>query len=103
MKFFIPGVPPKEQEAAYAAMKGRVSGSPGWEATDRRIYSVDYTHNGVPGRAEVGKHDPLSEELVLAIFESRTYLVCTPTRGGNGGEPRLVGRPEVQSVAEFEP
>jgi hypothetical protein len=39
-----------------------------------------------------------SSEPILAIFESNTYLVVTPNRGGLRGAPYLFGHDQVISV-----
>ncbi len=41
-------------------------------------------------------------EKVVAIFESFTYLVCTPNRGVLRGTPYLYGKEEVYKVEEMD-
>jgi len=56
---------------------------------------------------EVGKkcqhleQDAPSQEIV-AIFESTTFLVCTPNHGVGGGMPHFFSRQDVQRVFEAE-
>jgi hypothetical protein len=37
-------------------------------------------------------------EMVVAIFEAPSYLICTPTRGAGEGLPYFFTREEVQHV-----
>jgi len=55
----------------------------------------------VEALAQVGEHD-IDGEIILAIFESETYVVCTSSRGGFRGDPILVGKREVSSVEYFD-
>jgi len=41
-------------------------------------------------------------EKVMAIFESNTFLVCTPNRGVLRGMPYLYGKEEVYKVEEMD-
>jgi len=41
-------------------------------------------------------------EKVMAIFESNTFLVCTPNRGVLRGIPYLYGKEEVYKVEEMD-
>jgi hypothetical protein len=52
--------------------------------------------------AEVGKPETPNGELVLAILESNTYLVCTFNRGVKRGMPFLVGKDEAWEVKYFD-
>jgi len=52
---------------------------------------------------EVGKYYSNLEygspsELVVAIFESTVFYVCTPTRGAGQGLPYLFAREDVKQV-----
>jgi len=82
VKFFVPSAKDKEQEQRfYDAMKKFVKDQLGWDITDRKIFSVRYTHDGKNYYAEVGKVEQVEGETVMAILESVTYLICTPNRG----------------------
>ena len=41
-------------------------------------------------------------EKVMAIFESNTFLVCTPNKGVLRGMPYLYGKEEVYKVEEMD-
>jgi hypothetical protein len=66
------------------------------------IFSIAYRHNGKEYYNEVGKVDKESGEVVIAILDSVTYLVCTPNRGVLRGAPIMVGKEEVHNVISFE-
>jgi len=67
-----------------------------------KIFRIEYIHDGKEYSAEVGKQDPRTGELVIALLESATYLVCMPNRGIMRGEPMLVGKDEIRNVEAFE-
>lgn len=98
-KFFLPHAEDaKQAESVYANLKSA------HHATDRRILSLAYEHEGRQYYAEVGKPEPREGELVIAIFECdepMPYLICTHHRGVAGGVPYLVGKREALSVVEF--
>jgi hypothetical protein len=43
-----------------------------------------------------------SPQQVLAIFESTTFIVCTPGHGVGGGSPYFFSREDVRRVVEME-
>jgi hypothetical protein len=101
MKFFIPQVDDKnEAEKFYNDMKTFAKDNLQWEITERRIFKIKYEHGSKRHNAEVGDYDTMTGEIVLAIFESQSYLICTPNRGGLKGTPILAGSPF--SVTDFE-
>lgn len=102
--FFVPFAETADTaEEGYASVKAfmlRVAFRP----TERRIYRVDYRHNGRDYVSIVGEREPEGEP-VIAIFEafnpSPVYMICTPNRGVVTGGPILAGN--VQSVTDFSP
>ena len=103
MKLFIPFAEDEEQAArVYDAIRKFAEESTGWQITDRKILSLSYVHDGKEYHAEVGKPEQVTGEVVIAILESNTYLVCTPNRGVVRGIPILVGKHEVRSRVDFE-
>jgi hypothetical protein len=102
MKFFVPKIDDKtERDRMYEAIRRFASESLGWEFRSRRVFSLRYRHKRVEALAQVGELD-IDGETILAIFESVTYVVCTPNRGAFRGDPILVGKDEVSSVEYFE-
>jgi len=81
MKFFIPKARDEaHRDEIYTAIRHFAMETLAWEFSDRRVFSVRYRHNGVEALAQVGEHD-IDGEVILAIFESVAYVVCTPNRG----------------------
>lgn len=103
MKFFLPYATDEAQaESVYAGIKKFAAEQTGWPITDRRIRSIEYRHEGKEYTAEVGEVNNRNGETVIAILESKTYLVCTPNRCVRRGEPMYVGIQEVSKTETFE-
>ena len=103
MKFFIPHA--KDKKQAEEVLQGIIKFAEktiGWNVTNRRIFSLNYAHEGKKYYSEVGKLDDRVNEEVIAILESYTYFVCTPNRGVLRGGPVLVGKEEVNRIIDFE-
>jgi hypothetical protein len=102
VKFFVPSAEnDKAAEDIYQATK-KFAVDNCWPVTDRRIQAIGFRDKGRFVTAEVGKIEPITGETVVAIFESRTYLLCTENRGVLRGMPILVGKHEVSSVTDFD-
>jgi hypothetical protein len=106
--FFVPDVSDSTQaEQLYESIRAfNRTQSPNWTITDRRIYQLDYTHNGRDYRSRVGTTEAGIGEPVIAILEAsggaeRLFYVCTPNRGVLRGGPLLVGGREVRAVTDF--
>lgn len=103
MRFFIPAAKDgTEAETVWVATKKFAEEMLGWEISERRIFSIVYHHQGKDYHVEVGKPDPRNDELVIAILESTTYLVCTPNRGVVRGIPILIGQDKVEKTIDFD-
>ena len=107
MKFFIPHAKDKKQaekvlQGIIKFAKENFKGSAWRDITNRRIFSLSYTHEGKKYHSEVGKLDDRVNEEVIAILESYTYFVCTPNRGVIRGTPVLVGKEEAKEIIDFE-
>lgn len=102
MKFFVPEA--KTEKEAQEVIQGirKFVKELGWATNEKKFYSISYTHDGKQYLAEVGKPHPLTKELVVAILESNTFLICTPNRSVIRGDPILVGKNDTFSVKEFE-
>jgi len=71
VKFFIPHAKDKkEAEKVFQGIKKFTKKSVGWDATDRRIFSLTYLHDRKKYHSEVGKPDDRVNEEVVAILES---------------------------------
>jgi hypothetical protein len=101
--FFIPFAKDvAEAESVYQAIRNRVIGPLG----DQRIFRIAYLRNGRRYRAEVGAPEQHEGGLVIAILkrhEYPLYYVCTADRGGERGDPILVGENEVITSEDFNP
>ena len=79
-----------------------------WNVKDTEIKSITVYAKRIRGRDKIRKitvgeeiSPPIADtpgEPVLAIFESTTYLVVTPNRGGIQGVPYLWGKEDVIGV-----
>jgi len=105
MKFFIPDEDNSEKaEMLYQATKKFAQEGMGWPISDRRIRSIKFRDERRRDVVEtVGEREPIEGEIVIAILESTTYLVCTPNRGVLRGTPIMVGKCEVYASEDFEP
>ncbi len=103
MKFFIPNEnDPEKAEELYQATKKFVAQTMGCPIGDRRVRSITFRDGGYIVQALVGRPEPRRGGIVIAIFESESYLVCTPDRGVLKGEPLVVGKHEVTDSEDFE-
>ncbi len=106
MRFFIPHAQNAEQEqSVYNAIKQFLQKEANAEFSERRIFSLRYTHDQKKYYAEVGQEHSLTREPVFAILHEPTrhlYHVCTTTRGVVRGMSILVGEGSVQEVVDFE-
>lgn len=101
-KFFIPKAKDADQaEEVWESVKKFAEKNLGWDISDRRIFSITYHKHGENYYVEIGKPDPRNGELVIAILDSVTYLVCTPNRGVLRGIPILVDGSELTEVTDF--
>jgi hypothetical protein len=104
VKFFVPGAATRsDAERVWQATRHFAEAQFTWAVSSRRIYRLDYLHNGERHIAEVGQYDAPEDEVVQVILESTTYLVCTENRGVRRGTPIQVGRGDVTEVVDFEP
>jgi hypothetical protein len=101
--FFVPFAESKEQaERVLDACITFAKENLGWQIGKKeRYFSIAWQHNGSNYYAEVGKPEPYSGEIVIAILPSTTYLVFTENRGVARGEPILIGTNEVLGVIPF--
>ena len=106
--FFVPHASDAAQaERVYESIRAfNLLQAPQWTVTDRRIYQLDYTHNGRDYMSRVGTIETGMSEPVLAILEAthgaeRLFYVCTPNRGVVRGGPILVGDAELGAVTDF--
>ena len=103
-KFFLPAADDEQAaEQNYAVIRQFVVEQLG-ALDDRRVFRLDYVHDGQDRFAQVGEPWNGNGELVIAIFKRLNYglyLVCTPNRGVVRGGPILVGEHDVNSSRDF--
>ena len=89
MKFFVPQVKdPEQTEIVYAAIKKFVAELARGEILGRRIFAMQYTHEGKHFSLEVGVVDDQIRETVIAILQATDYFfVCTPSEASLGTHP----------------
>lgn len=101
--FFLPPAnTPELAETVYGQIRANLHKHNG-ATKDRRIWRIEYRHNGEDEVVEVGQITHGSDgEPVVAIFENESYFsVCTPSRGVQRPGPIFIGRSEVRSVLDF--
>lgn len=102
MKFFIPtAVTPEQAEEVYAAVALR-NGAP---VGSRRIYAIEWIHQGEAYAARVGEAAPAryGTGAVIAILDcGGLYKVCTQNRGFAHGEGTYIGVNEICDVVYFD-
>lgn len=102
MEFFLPGTKTEKLiESNYKIIKDFNNSNE--NITERRIYEICYSHGGQYYKAQVGKCEIRTGELIIAIFESGSlFYICTPSRGVFKGSPILVGEREVSYIEDFD-
>src|SRR2546429_3226226 len=106
MKFFIPEVKDAaEAERVYEGIRKFQTEQMQTSVSARRIYSLRGTHDGKRFTATVGQTFERLGEVVIAILldeRRKCYLICTPNRGAQRGEPYLSGSDEIDYAEDFE-
>lgn len=104
MRFFIPRAEPAQAEEAYRSIKDTLFSQFRLPIQDRRIFSIDYVNSKKRWHAEVGQVEQQERRYeVLAIFESKQFIVFTRTPHGTAGPIILVDKNEATAVENFEP
>ncbi|MEQ1918983.1 MAG: hypothetical protein ABL955_07270 [Elusimicrobiota bacterium] len=103
MKFFVPNTNGEAQaKTLWDATKKFSEDQMARKYADRKIFRIEYRHDGEEYVAQVGKIDRREEEEVLVILEGDPYVVCTKNRGVLRGEPIMVGKQEITRVEYFD-
>src|SRR5262245_7393473 len=92
MKFFLPFATAQHAEKTYQTIRRSVEQKT-FPVADARYFEIFDSDNGEELHARVGEPDPLTGEMVIAIFRAKDssgpFLICTPSRGVAQGEPIL--------------
>jgi hypothetical protein len=103
MKFFLPFASDLHAEKTYQTIRKFVEQQT-FPVADARYFEIFDRTNGQELHARVGEPDPLSGEMVIAIFRAKDssgpFLICTPSRGVAQGEP-ILARGDSRAV-EFD-
>ena len=102
-----------EPEDVREGIRKFVEETMGWKVNSREIKAIwvhpRSEHKRIYDdiKIEVGEYldnrmSDTPNEKVMAIFESNTFLVCTPNRGVLRGIPYLYGKEEVYKVEEMD-
>lgn len=103
MRFFISDVKNEEEALEiYEQIKKFAIKNTTFPITERKIYHIEYEHDGIEYSVSVGQMHPNNWEPIFAIFEANAFLVCTANRGVFIGEPILVGTTNISKIEEFE-
>ncbi len=105
MKFFVPLVEPKDQEATYQAI-ANFNGSNIPAKKSERICAITWTRFGTDRySARVGEavHEDFGGEGVLAIIQTElsSFAICTPNHGGVRGIAIHVNFADVNTIEKF--
>ena len=102
MKFFIPHVKARQYEDTYEEITKLLREQLRTPIADRRIFSLRYTHDKKEWYAEVGQLEEQEGRYeILAIFESKPFIVFTQLKNGDQGLTILVNKDEVTAIEEF--
>lgn len=98
MKFFIPFAESEEQaERIYSHIKEFLKTEYSRFSTDERIYSIEFTRDGVNYKETVGQPSQVNGEVVIAILQCNgIYHICTNNRGVARNEPMLASADDVE-------
>ena len=103
MKLFVPHVQPSETEAEYAAIVASVKSQFRLPIADRKIARITYTNSKHKWRAEVGQREEQEDKYeIVAILESKSFIVVTRMPDGAPGVTIMVNPAEVTEVVEFD-
>lgn len=103
MKFFIPQAKKTELDDVYSGIIAALKDQLHMPIDERRIFSLEYVRGKKRYRAEVGQLEQAELRYeVLAIFESKVYIVFTRSKSGDHGVTILVDKDEVISAVDFD-
>jgi hypothetical protein len=102
MKFFIPHVKTRQYEDTYEQITKLLKEQLRMPIADRRIFSLCYTHDKKKWYAEVGQLEEQEGRYeILAIFESKPFIVFTRLENGDHGLTILVNKDEITDIVDF--
>jgi hypothetical protein len=103
MKFFVPHAKRAECETVYTDIARSLKDQFRMRIDERRIFALDYVNSKRRWRAEVGQLEQQEDRYeIIAIYESKSYIIFTRTQSGEAGLTIMVDKSEVTAVEEFE-
>jgi hypothetical protein len=103
MQFFIPHIGKLEADSAYQGIIKELESQFRLPILDHRIFSLSYTNSRKKWYAEVGQlEEQEGRYQIVAILESKQFIVFTHTPEGKPGPIILVDKDEVTSVENFD-
>jgi len=103
MQFFLPHVATLEAETAYQGIIKGLESQFRLPILDHRIFSLSYTNSKKKWYAEIGELEEQENRYqVVAILESKQFIVFTHTPDGKPGPIILVDKDEVTEVEDFD-
>jgi hypothetical protein len=103
MQFFIPHIAKLETDTAYQGIIKELESQFRLPILDHRIFSLSYTNSKKKWYAEVGQlEEQEGRYQIVAIFESKQFIVFTHTPEGKPGPIILVDKDEVTKVENFD-
>lgn len=102
MQFFIPHTKKAESEELYNGITEVLKDQLRVQITNRKIFSISYTHEKKDWYAEVGQLEQKGRYEIVAIFEASPYIVFTQTKSGDRGITLLINKDEVTEIQDFE-
>lgn len=103
MQFFIPQVSRLDAPGVYRGIADLLKSQLRLPILERQIYSLSYTNSKKKWFAQVGELEQNEHRYeIVAIFESKQYIVYTRAKTGGAGPIILVDKAEVTAVEDFE-
>ncbi len=103
MRFFVPHTSATEAEATYRSIASLLKLQLRLPIVERRIYNLNYANNKKYWYAEVGLLEEQENQYeILAIFESKSYIIYTRSVAGGAGPIIMVDKTQVTDVEDFD-
>lgn len=102
MKFFVPRTKTVETEAVYGAIVDSLKSQFRLPIDNRRIFSLSYVNGKKQRYAQVGQLEEQEGGEIVAILESKAYIVFAHSKTGDQRLTIMVDKSEVTKVEEFE-
>ena len=104
--FFVPHAVDREQSESVWQSVREFMRMQGFATSERRVYSIGFTKDGVDYVETVNSTSRYFHEPVFVILEATGpsvvgFLLCSPNRGVLRGEPAMVGGQNVWDVRDF--